>query len=121
MAAKKKKSPSKRSEKPPKRAVAKPAKRAPTKGRAAARSVPRRKSAARAVAGDGEGDETREIFAAYDRDGSGSIDRAEFSRLLEALGAAPSEDELAVALGVVDANRSGKISWAEFRAWWTAR
>ena len=66
-------------------------------------------------------EEVFEIFRVYDRDGSGSIDRQEFSRLLEALGSSPSEDELAVALDVVDANHSGKISWDEFKAWWTNR
>ena len=70
---------------------------------------------------DEEHEEVFEIFRVYDRDGSGSIDRQEFARLLEALGSAPSEDELAVALDVVDANHSGKISWHEFKAWWTNR
>ncbi len=65
--------------------------------------------------------ELREIFGTYDRDGSGSIDRGELSRLLEALGAPPSEEELAVALEVVDANQSGKVSFGEFSAWWSSR
>lgn len=66
-------------------------------------------------------DETFEIFKSFDRDGSGSIDRAELSRLLEALGQLPSEDELEVALSVIDANGSGRISWDEFKAWWSSR
>ncbi len=72
---------------------------------------------------DGEeaGDETREIFNSFDRDGSGGIDRRELARLLEALGQPLDEEELAVAFEVVDANGSGRISWAEFRAWWSAR
>lgn len=65
--------------------------------------------------------EAFEIFKSYDRDGSGSIDRAEFARLLEALGQAISEEELEMALEVVDANHSGRISWGEFAAWWDAR
>lgn len=71
---------------------------------------------------DGEIDhnEAFEIFRAYDRDNSGSIDRREFARLLEALGMAVTEDELAVAVDAVDQNHSGKISWTEFRAWWSA-
>lgn len=68
-----------------------------------------------------EQDEVFEIFKVYDTDGSGSIDRAEFSRLLEALGQTPSEEELAIALDVVDANHSGRISWAEFKTWWENR
>ncbi|MEW5743445.1 MAG: EF-hand domain-containing protein, partial [Myxococcota bacterium] len=68
-----------------------------------------------------DSDEVFEIFRAYDRDASGSIDRSEFSRLLEALGMDVSEEELAIALDVVDANRSGRISWDEFKAWWASR
>jgi hypothetical protein len=68
-----------------------------------------------------ERDETFEIFKSFDRDGSGSIDRAELSRLLEALGQLPNEDELNVALAVIDANNSGRISWTEFKAWWQSR
>lgn len=70
---------------------------------------------------EAEHDETFEVFKSFDRDGSGSIDRAELARLLEALGQELSEEELEVALDVVDANHSGRISWAEFQAWWSAR
>ncbi|MDX2009571.1 MAG: EF-hand domain-containing protein [Myxococcaceae bacterium] len=70
---------------------------------------------------DDEHEEVFEIFKAYDRDGSGSIDRGEFARLLEALGQSPTEMELTIALDVVDANHSGKISWDEFKAWWSNR
>lgn len=69
----------------------------------------------------GENDEVFEIFRTYDRDASGSIDRSEFSRLLEALGMEIGDDELTIALSVVDANDSGKISWDEFKAWWASR
>ena len=70
---------------------------------------------------DSERDETFEIFKSFDRDGSGSIDRAELARLLEALGQDETEEELAVALEVIDVNHSGRISWDEFKAWWSAR
>ncbi|MBL8921492.1 MAG: EF-hand domain-containing protein [Myxococcaceae bacterium] len=70
---------------------------------------------------DDEHEEVFEIFKVYDRDGSGSIDRGEFARLLEALGQSPGEMELNIALDVVDANHSGKISWDEFKAWWSSR
>jgi Ca2+-binding EF-hand superfamily protein len=66
-------------------------------------------------------DEVFEIFRTYDRDSSGSIDRSEFSRLLEALGMDVTEDELAMALDIVDSNHSGRISWDEFKAWWSSR
>lgn len=71
--------------------------------------------------GETERDETFEIFKTFDRDGSGSIDRAELSRLLEALGQELPDEELAVALEVIDVNHSGRISWEEFSAWWSAR
>jgi len=70
---------------------------------------------------DTERDETFEVFKSFDRDGSGSIDRAELSRLLEALGQDVPEEELAIALDSIDLNRSGRISWDEFKAWWSAR
>ncbi len=66
-------------------------------------------------------DEVFEVFKSFDRDGSGSIDRNELSRLLEALGQELPEEELAVALEVIDINHSGRISWDEFKAWWSAR
>ena len=68
-----------------------------------------------------ERDEVFEVFKSFDRDGSGSIDRNELSRLLEALGQELPEEELAVALEVIDINHSGRISWDEFKAWWSAR
>lgn len=71
--------------------------------------------------GEPENDEVFEIFKTFDRDGSASIDRNELSRLLEALGQEVPEDELAIALEVIDVNHSGRISWEEFKAWWSAR
>lgn len=118
MATKKKKTPGKKA------AVKKaaPKKRAPAKA-STKRQPPMHASMSHPelFEGDAEHDETFEIFKSFDRDGSGSIDRAEFARLLEAFDQALSEDELAVALEVVDANHSGRISWDEFKAWWSAR
>jgi hypothetical protein len=68
-----------------------------------------------------ERDEVFEVFKSFDRDGSGSIDRAELARLLEALGQELPEVELEIALEVIDVNHSGRISWDEFKAWWSAR
>ncbi len=67
------------------------------------------------------GNEAFEVFKSFDRDGSGSIDRGELARLLEALGQTIDEEELAIALDVIDSNSSGRISWAEFESWWSAR
>ena len=66
------------------------------------------------------GSEVFEIFRTYDRDHSGSINRGELAHLLEALGGGISEEELTIALGEIDANHSGKISWMEFKTWWVA-
>ena len=68
-----------------------------------------------------ERDEVFEVFKSFDRDGSGSIDRGELARLLEALGQEIPEVELEIALEVIDVNHSGRISWDEFKAWWSAR
>ncbi|MDP3237891.1 MAG: EF-hand domain-containing protein [Myxococcales bacterium] len=110
----------------PKKVLAKkPAVRAaapkPTKKKGTPRNPPMHARVNHPELDDDEHEEVFEIFKVYDRDGSGSIDRSEFARLLEALGMAPGEEELSIALDVVDANHSGKISWDEFQAWWTNR
>ncbi len=93
----------------------------PTKKKGTPRKPPMHARVNHPELDDDAHDEVFEIFKAYDRDGSGSIDRSEFTRLLEALGMSPGEEELSIALDVVDANHSGKISWDEFKAWWTNR
>lgn len=100
--------------------VKKPAPK-PTKKKGTPRNPPMHARVNHPELDDEDHEEVFEIFKVYDRDGSGSIDRAEFTRLLEALGMTPGEEELSVALDVVDANHSGKISWDEFKAWWTNR
>jgi hypothetical protein len=67
------------------------------------------------------GNELLDIFQRYDRNRTGSIERAEFARLLEALGQNVTDEELEIALDTVDTDRTGKISWREFKAWWTSR
>lgn len=109
------------------KASARASKRAPAKkpaGKRAAtpaRRPPRHPTVRHAERDDAAHDEVFEIFKTYDRDGSGSIDRGELARLLEALGQQPTDTELSIALDAVDANRSGKISWSEFKAWWSSR
>ncbi len=120
MAAKKKK-PIAKKKKPTAKKPA-PKKKAPVaKKKGTHRDSPMHTQVAHPELDDEDHEEVFEIFKVYDRDGSGSIDRGEFARLLEALGSAPSEEELSVALDVVDSNHSGKISWDEFKAWWTNR
>lgn len=96
-------------------------KAAPKKRKGTPRSPPMHATVRHPELEDEAHEEVFEIFKVYDRDGSGSIDRAEFARLLEALGQTPDETELTIALDVVDANHSGRISWDEFKAWWSTR
>lgn len=93
----------------------------PTKKKGTPRNPPMHARVNHPELDDADHEEVFEIFKVYDRDGSGGIDRGEFARLLEALGMTPGEEELNIALDVVDANHSGKISWDEFKAWWTNR
>lgn len=67
------------------------------------------------------GDELVDIFQRYDRDRTGQIDREEFARLLEALGTNVNDEELQIALDIVDTDRTGKISFGEFKRWWMSR
>ena len=129
MAAKKKPKKAVKAKKPVVKAKKQAAKKAParkpapkpTKKKGTPRNPPMHARVNHPELDDDDHEEVFEIFKVYDRDGSGSIDRAEFTRLLEALGTTPGEEELSIALDVVDANHSGKISWDEFKAWWTNR
>lgn len=67
------------------------------------------------------GNELLDIFQKYDRNRTGSIEQAEFARLLEALGQNITDEELAIAFDIIDTDRSGKISWKQFKNWWTSR
>lgn len=104
---------------PKKKAPAKPATKAKRKG--TPRKPPMVGTVTNPELGDEAHDEVFETFKAFDRDGSGSIDRAELARLLEALGQPIDDEELEIALEVIDANGSGRVSWSEFKAWWTDR
>ena len=120
-AVKAKKSVVKAKKPPPKKAPARTPAPKPTKPKGTSRKPPMHARVNHPELDDADHEEVFEIFKAYDRDGSGSIDRSELTRLLEALGMTPGEEELSIALDVVDANHSGKISWDEFKAWWTNR
>ncbi len=132
MATKKKKSPKKSPKKAAPKVKKAPARKAAVK-KAAVKRAPVKKASKRRppmhekvvhqelAENDTERDETFEVFKSFDRDGSGSIDKAELSRLLEALGQDVPEEELAIAIDAIDLNHSGRISWDEFQAWWSAR
>lgn len=112
-----KKKPARAKQPAPRKQAPAPKKKAPVK----VKKPPMHATVTHPELDDGAHDETFEIFKTFDRDGSGSIDAGELARLLEALGQRPDELELAIALDVVDANRSGRISWDEFKAWWAGR
>ncbi|WP_338867646.1 EF-hand domain-containing protein [Myxococcus stipitatus] len=67
------------------------------------------------------GNELLDIFQRYDRNRTGAIERAEFARLLEALGQNITDEELEIALDIVDTDNTGQISWSEFKTWWNSR
>lgn len=56
----------------------------------------------------------REAFNTFDQDGSGTIDTQEMKLLLEAIGEAPSEEELFRFMADVDEDGTGEIEFAEF-------
>jgi Ca2+-binding EF-hand superfamily protein len=66
-------------------------------------------------------EEIRATFQHFDRDGSGTIEIAEFAALLGALGADCSAEEVAAGLEALDTNRNGRIDYDEFAAWWADR
>lgn len=63
-------------------------------------------------------EELREDFEAFDRDGNGLIDFAEFEELLDGLGAEMSRPEARTGFHVIDTDGDGRISFTEFAAWW---
>lgn len=56
----------------------------------------------------------REAFNTFDADGSGTIDTQEMKLLLEAIGEAPTEEELFRFMADVDEDGTGEIEFAEF-------
>merc|ERR1712190_605091 len=53
-------------------------------------------------------------FNTFDQDGSGTIDTQEMKLLLEAIGEAPTEEELFRFMADVDEDGAGEIEFAEF-------
>jgi len=62
-------------------------------------------------------DEVRELFATYDKDGSGYLDLGELAGFLKDMyrGREPTDDEVKDAFRCFDVNGDGKVSWPEFR------
>ncbi|KAF0714062.1 Aste57867_4076 [Aphanomyces stellatus] len=59
-------------------------------------------------------DACRESFVHFDKDGSGTIDKYELAKVLEAMGQKPSEEELFQMISEVDEDHSGEIEFPEF-------
>ncbi|CAK4794704.1 unnamed protein product [Aphanomyces euteiches] len=59
-------------------------------------------------------DACRESFVHFDKDGSGTIDKYELGKVLEAMGQKPSEEELFQMISEVDEDHSGEIEFPEF-------
>jgi len=61
----------------------------------------------------------REVFAVFDVDGSGSISKKDFHKVLMVLGSNPRDAEVEVMLRQIDLNKDGQIDFTEFaEAWW---
>jgi Ca2+-binding EF-hand superfamily protein len=59
------------------------------------------------------------LFDTFDRDRSGAIDASELGRLLEAFATGTGERLLA-ALAHLETAHPSRITWDEFRTWWSA-
>mmetsp|Transcript_9384 Transcript_9384/g.20328 ORF Transcript_9384/g.20328 Transcript_9384/m.20328 type:complete len:87 (+) Transcript_9384:260-520(+) len=59
-------------------------------------------------------DGCRQAFLAFDKDRSGTIDVWELRQVLEAMGQAPTEDELFQMISEVGDNMFGSIDFGEF-------
>jgi len=59
------------------------------------------------------------IFSKYDHNGDGSVDVAELRAICMEMGALLSEEELRMAVHVLDTDGNGKIEFEEFKRWWS--
>jgi Ca2+-binding EF-hand superfamily protein len=65
--------------------------------------------------------ELRETFDHFDADGNGTIEKDEFLKLLEALGAEMEPDEAAIGFDMIDRDDNQRIDFEEFASWWLDR
>jgi Ca2+-binding EF-hand superfamily protein len=66
-------------------------------------------------------EELMQIFNHFDGDNNGRIDRGEFKRLMQALGADAPDAELDIGFEALDSDGSGHIEFNEFGTWWMNR
>jgi hypothetical protein len=61
------------------------------------------------------------VFGQYDLDDNGRIDRSEFVKMLDSLGAGVSSEEAEAAMDVMDTANDGYVTFEEFAKWWSGR
>jgi Ca2+-binding EF-hand superfamily protein len=65
--------------------------------------------------------ELREAFNQFDRNGDGSIDKAEFTELMTSIDPDMGQEEIDIGFKEVDLDGSGSIEFGEFLNWWQDR
>jgi centrin-1 len=63
--------------------------------------------------------DARSMFEEMDADGSGYLDMQEVEQLCKQLGKKLSKKEMQLAMGEMDRDGNGEVSFPEFEAWWT--
>ena len=63
----------------------------------------------------------RQLFDDLDKDGGGSLCRAEIRQLLDSLGKRLSTEQMDTLMSALDTDGSGAVDFAEFSGWWWAQ
>lgn len=66
-------------------------------------------------------EELQENFEYFDSDGDGRLDLAEFSNLMEALGALEPGEKAVIGFREIDSDGNGTVEFDEFARWFSAR
>ncbi len=66
-------------------------------------------------------EELQENFEYFDSDGDGRLDLAEFSNLMEALGALEPGENAVIGFREIDTDGNGTVEFDEFVRWFSAR
>ena len=70
---------------------------------------------------EGDDDELRQIFTAFDLQKTGTINKRELKEILRRLGVVLDEEELVATLGAADFKKNGVIEWEEFKSFMTTQ